>query len=111
MAALGGRNVLFAPARPLHPSHPSTHPPTMLAHFCRESRGAHAREDFSERDDKNWMKHTLGWFDWDKAGKNKVRGRAGRGWDADGTASCTVPAPYRGTVQRPICVRHASPLH
>ncbi|EKS30356.1 succinate dehydrogenase flavoprotein subunit [Afipia felis] len=28
-----------------------------------ESRGAHAREDFSERDDKNWMKHTLAWID------------------------------------------------
>lgn len=26
-----------------------------------ESRGAHAREDFSERDDANWMKHTLAW--------------------------------------------------
>jgi len=28
-----------------------------------ESRGAHAREDFPDRDDKNWMKHTLAWFD------------------------------------------------
>lgn len=28
-----------------------------------ESRGAHAREDFSERDDTNWMKHTLAWFE------------------------------------------------
>jgi len=28
-----------------------------------ESRGAHAREDFADRDDKNWMKHTLAWFD------------------------------------------------
>ncbi len=28
-----------------------------------ESRGAHAREDFSDRDDVNWMKHTLSWFD------------------------------------------------
>jgi succinate dehydrogenase / fumarate reductase flavoprotein subunit len=28
-----------------------------------ESRGAHAREDFSERDDKQWMKHTLAWID------------------------------------------------
>jgi succinate dehydrogenase / fumarate reductase, flavoprotein subunit len=28
-----------------------------------ESRGAHAREDHPERDDKNWMKHTLAWAD------------------------------------------------
>jgi succinate dehydrogenase / fumarate reductase flavoprotein subunit len=28
-----------------------------------ESRGAHAREDFAERDDEHWMKHTLAWFD------------------------------------------------
>jgi succinate dehydrogenase / fumarate reductase flavoprotein subunit len=28
-----------------------------------ESRGAHAREDFSERDDEHWMKHTLAWLD------------------------------------------------
>ena len=27
----------------------------------KESRGAHAREDFTERDDTNWMKHTLSW--------------------------------------------------
>ncbi len=29
----------------------------------KESRGSHAREDYSERDDKNWMKHTLAWID------------------------------------------------
>jgi succinate dehydrogenase / fumarate reductase flavoprotein subunit len=28
-----------------------------------ESRGAHAREDFPDRDDVNWMKHTLSWVD------------------------------------------------
>jgi succinate dehydrogenase / fumarate reductase flavoprotein subunit len=27
----------------------------------KESRGAHAREDFSERDDANWRQHTLSW--------------------------------------------------
>jgi succinate dehydrogenase (ubiquinone) flavoprotein subunit len=26
-----------------------------------ESRGAHARDDFKERDDKTWMKHSLTW--------------------------------------------------
>jgi succinate dehydrogenase / fumarate reductase flavoprotein subunit len=32
-----------------------------------ESRGAHAREDFKHRDDKNWLKHTVAWKndDWD----------------------------------------------
>ncbi len=29
----------------------------------QESRGGHAREDFTERDDENWMKHTLAWLD------------------------------------------------
>ncbi len=28
-----------------------------------ESRGGHAREDFADRDDKDWMKHTLAWVD------------------------------------------------
>ena len=28
----------------------------------KESRGAHAREDFSERDDETWMKHTICWL-------------------------------------------------
>ncbi len=35
-----------------------------------ESRGAHAREDFPERDDKNWMKHTMIWLD--QSGKVKI---------------------------------------
>jgi succinate dehydrogenase / fumarate reductase flavoprotein subunit len=36
-----------------------------------ESRGAHAREDFPERDDQNWMKHTLTWFD-DASGEVRI---------------------------------------
>jgi succinate dehydrogenase / fumarate reductase flavoprotein subunit len=27
----------------------------------RESRGAHARDDYPERDDREWLKHTLAW--------------------------------------------------
>jgi succinate dehydrogenase / fumarate reductase, flavoprotein subunit len=39
----------------------------------KESRGAHAHEDYPERDDKNWMKHTVAWFDgWGGQG-GKVR--------------------------------------
>lgn len=29
----------------------------------KESRGAHAREDYSERNDEEWMKHSLTWVD------------------------------------------------
>ncbi len=29
----------------------------------KESRGAQAREDFPDRDDENWMKHSLAWVD------------------------------------------------
>jgi succinate dehydrogenase / fumarate reductase flavoprotein subunit len=35
----------------------------------KESRGAHSHEDFPERDDKNWMKHTIMWLD----EKNKTK--------------------------------------
>jgi succinate dehydrogenase / fumarate reductase flavoprotein subunit len=35
----------------------------------KESRGAHAQEDYPNRDDVNWMKHTLAWVD----DKYKVR--------------------------------------
>jgi succinate dehydrogenase / fumarate reductase, flavoprotein subunit len=35
-----------------------------------ESRGAHAREDYPERDDKKWMKHTLSWLN--ESGKIRI---------------------------------------
>ncbi len=35
----------------------------------KESRGAHAHEDYPDRDDKKWRKHTLSWVD----GKGKVK--------------------------------------
>jgi succinate dehydrogenase / fumarate reductase, flavoprotein subunit len=36
----------------------------------KESRGAHAREDFKDRDDATWLKHTLAWAD--AAGKVRI---------------------------------------
>ncbi len=36
-----------------------------------ESRGSHAREDYPNRDDANWMKHTLAWLD-AKTGKARI---------------------------------------
>ena len=56
----------------------------------KESRGAHAREDFSKRDDVNWMKHTLGYFDSNKQSKGKV--------------SLSEPAGLLATVGRRTCM-------
>ena len=38
-----------------------------------ESRGAHAREDFPQRDDTNWLKHTLVWVDGPKCARFDYR--------------------------------------
>ncbi|KAI9497303.1 succinate dehydrogenase flavoprotein subunit 1 [Zychaea mexicana] len=40
-----------------------------------ESRGAHARDDTPDRDDENWMKHTLSWQD-QETGEVKLSYRA-----------------------------------
>lgn len=42
----------------------------------KESRGAHARDDFTERDDKEWMKHTLTWMKDTKSGDVDIKYRA-----------------------------------
>ena len=78
-----------------------------------ESRGAHAREDFPERDDENWMKHTLT-FQPQPHGKVRLGYRPVTSHTLD-EAECPSVAPFkryhlitfpllildqRGTVQR-----------
>ena len=38
----------------------------------KESRGAHAREDFSERDDENWLCHSMFFPEEKRVQKRKV---------------------------------------
>merc|ERR1712230_184007 len=56
----------------------------------KESRGAHAREDFSERDDENWMKHTLANFD-EKKGKTPIWYRPTHQYTLDEKECAPVP--------------------
>jgi hypothetical protein len=53
---------------------PAINPAHATTCDLQESRGAHAREDFTERNDKEWMKHTLGYWDPSAKGGNKVGG-------------------------------------
>ena len=39
----------------------------------RESRGAHARNDYPERDDEHWLKHSLGWLNEDNTTRTDSR--------------------------------------
>jgi len=60
----------------------------------KESRGAHAREDFTERDDKTWMKHTLGYFDYE-TGKVKLDYRGVHMKTLDAGEMDTIPPAKR----------------
>ncbi len=54
----------------------------------KESRGAHAHEDFPDRDDENWMKHSVAYFD--KDGKTEVKYRPNHHYTLDEDECATV---------------------
>ena len=58
------------------------------------ARGAHARDDFPDRDDHEWMKHTLVWLD-GVAEKPKIDYRAVISATLDASEVDTVPPKKR----------------
>ena len=63
----------------------------------KESRGAHMHEDFPERDDKNWMKHTIAWFDgWGGKGGGGARSITARSTTTRSPTTSTTSSPRRG---------------
>ena len=50
----------------------------ITANERKESRGAHARDDFTERDDDNWLKHSIYYADTKEVSKRDVNYRPKR---------------------------------
>lgn len=61
----------------------------------KESRGAHARDDFPDRNDKEWMKHTLTWIRDMKTCKVDIGYRAVNSHTLDANEIGTVPPKKR----------------
>ena len=64
------------------------------AYQRKESRGAHAREDFKDRNDKEWMKHTLSWNN-EKTNKTTIGYREVMGKTLDENEAKAVPPVAR----------------
>lgn len=59
-----------------------------------ESRGAHAHENYPNRDDEEWMKHTLAYFDWDSK-KTSIKYRPVQEGTLDENECAPVPPMAR----------------
>ena len=66
----------------------------------KESRGAHAHEDYPDRDDKEWMKHTLGWTD-ATTGKTRLDYRPVHDQPLDDEMHHVVPVKVRDAREGP----------
>ena len=72
----------------------------------QESRGAHAREDFPERDDEQWMKHSLTWVD--DAGATRIGYRPVHMYTLDDEVQVVPPMKRARTASRSGTVPRAS---
>jgi len=60
----------------------------------KESRGAHARDDFKDRNDDEWMKHTMSYIDRD-TGKVTLKYKSVNMFTLDENEFATVPPKKR----------------
>jgi fumarate reductase flavoprotein len=67
-----------------------------------ESRGAHFRDDFPQRDDENWLKHTLAWLgDTSRSSARLSAGPFASALERNQVDTATGARLLRGAARRP----------